>query len=302
MQINKLISRHLNIKQSRRNIVNGINYYQCFCSSSSSSSSHSNGSNDNNGTNHVDIKNKILLNAIEKQYQVVYGWNNQAIIQSCKDLNVSPVVHTTLTRGPVEMVEFYLNMKHQHVMDKLKIFQLQQTTTVDDTKRAENDNENIKSESIPPNPLLSRSEILKFVMNTHLDYMQPCKSTWPDALALLTEPSQAPYTAEIMLSSLNDICSAMGIETARYEKQTQQLYSFFVYLLCTHRHYHAFHFFHFFFIHFTVIIGICRYDWYTERASLMTLFALTEFYLVQDDSDNSADTRYVNHHVLFVTL
>ena len=128
-----------NLAQFRR--VNRIYYNQSFCSSSSSFSTHFD--NDNNSDRNINIKQKILQNAIEKQYQITYGWNNLAILQSCHDLNISPVVHTTLTRGPVEMVEFYLSMKHQHVMNKLKEFQLQHTT-LDNMKPMENNNKSFE--------------------------------------------------------------------------------------------------------------------------------------------------------------
>ena len=42
------------------------------------------------------------------------------------------------------------------------------------------------------------------------------------------------------------------------------------------------------------------YDWYTERTSLITLFTIMELYMIQDESENSNETRFVLYHAIYV--
>jgi ubiquinone biosynthesis protein COQ9 len=172
-----------------------------------------------------DIKLKILSKSLENQPQ--YGWTNEAIVQSVKQLNLNPALHTVISRGPVEIVEYFIKLRNENVINQLNEY-----------KKAHEMDE------------INQTELLKSSLFYHLDYLSPYKSTWPHALSLLASPTQIPQTISLTQQTVEDLCRAIGFETTRY-------------------------------------------DWYLERASLISLLGMMELYMIQDTSANSEDTRFL---------
>ena len=143
------------------------------------------------------IKREILSLALKKHSQ--YGWTDDAIIDSVKELGLNPVSHTIIQRGPVEIVEHFLKLKNDFVISKLVEYKSKDPEIL-------NTEHDVKGK---------QKELLTLALNSHLDYFQPYRSTWATALALLAAPQQIPHTLELVQSSVDQLCHEAGLETSR---------------------------------------------------------------------------------------
>lgn len=115
-----------------------------------------------------------------------------------------------MSRGPIELVEYFLIQKRDHVVN---FFQKQDGDS--------------KIESIPKyfvfdygihanDPLLS-------MMEAHLDYLSPHISNWSSALAILGNPANYPNESLIILGDvLDDFCRVADLKTARLDWYTER--------------------------------------------------------------------------------
>lgn len=149
----------------------------------------------------TNVKTDILAKALS--YHSSLGWTDEAIVQSVRDLNINPVSHTIVGRGAVETVEYFLQLKQAHVMQKVKEFNDDMPPLPDPTKE---------------DTMERQKKLLKCAFNAGLDFMEPYRVNWASALALLLAPAQAPRTLETLLTgAVDDLCAAADIRGARYD-------------------------------------------------------------------------------------
>lgn len=202
------------------------------------------------------------------------GWSNEAIAQGVLDLGYSAQVHTVITKGPVELVEKFIEKKRAFVSEKMKLYlsgkecsdsadvrspSMEAFHVVVDTKEVSNSNkdstDNINNIPTPPAAPVrrSRADILNKAISLHLEYTYPHLGKWPGAVALLLEPSHVPNTIRLVRANIEDIVDFASIETSRL-------------------------------------------DWYTERFGLLAVICSAEMMLMQDKTENFSETRSVDYY------
>jgi ubiquinone biosynthesis protein COQ9 len=105
-------------------------------------------------------------------------------------------LHAIIERGPVELVEYFLWIRNENVIKKIKDYH---KPTSDET--AEHD--------------LSCTNFELVEMN--IDLLAPYITTWPQALVLLIEPKNIPHSASIFLQISDQLCIASGVKASRLD-------------------------------------------------------------------------------------
>ena len=62
-----------------------------------------------------DLKEQILRQSFTHVRE--YGWTDESLLRGIKDLGLSPLNHTIVDRGAVEIVEYFLKEKNKHVKE-----------------------------------------------------------------------------------------------------------------------------------------------------------------------------------------
>ncbi len=63
----------------------------------------------------LDLKEQILRQSFTHVKE--YGWTDESLLRGIKDLGLSPLTHTIVDRGAVEIVEYFLKEKNKHVKE-----------------------------------------------------------------------------------------------------------------------------------------------------------------------------------------
>ena len=63
----------------------------------------------------VDLKEQILRQSFTHVKEC--GWTDESLLRGIKDLGLSPLTHTIVDRGAVEIVEYFLKEKNKHVKE-----------------------------------------------------------------------------------------------------------------------------------------------------------------------------------------
>jgi ubiquinone biosynthesis protein COQ9 len=160
-----------------------------------SSRSNSSTTTDSSSRN---LKRELLDRALS--HVASLGWSDVALAQAATDLGLTPMSSTMISRGAVELVEHFLGKKREQVSKTMS--ELLSTP--------------------PPGPPLTQSEILYHAVETHINFIQPIRQTWPAALALLVAPQNIPYTLVHMEEMTGDLCDFLDIRAARIDWYTER--------------------------------------------------------------------------------
>lgn len=99
----------------------------------------------------VDLKEQILRQSFTHVPEC--GWTDESILRGIKDLGLSPLTHTIVDRGAVEIVEHFLKEKNKHVKELF----------------TKSNNESVQ---IPDNRKSSSETMLYQVLEAHFDYIR----------------------------------------------------------------------------------------------------------------------------------
>ena len=126
---------------------------------------------------------------------------NEALIRGTMDSQLPINAFATINRGPVELVEYFLLEKKDEVLKSL------QDAGSDNCDQDEHDDS--KSNITVDTP------ILQLMMERNIDLLRPHLKYWPEALALLLEPKNIPYTMQVLFHISDELCEASGIRASR---------------------------------------------------------------------------------------
>lgn len=222
--------------------VNRISVGRCFLSTETASPN-------NYGPN---LRNDILEASLRNVHAL--GWTQECIVKAVLDLGLPPLTHRVLGRGPVEVVEYFIEKKRNYAKEQVAALYAdwnnQTNSSSDNTDNSTGSSESTQShdESHSDRPGPDRDTVLETAIEAHIDFIAPYVSTWPSALATFADPTQASFAMSTALQLADDIVSYGDIQASRG-------------------------------------------DWYTERMLAVMLYSSTELYLLTDTSPDLQDTK-----------
>jgi ubiquinone biosynthesis protein COQ9 len=229
---------------------------------------------------------KDLLNAAIRNVPVL-GWTQESIVKAALDLGLPPLTHRIIGRGPVELVEYFLEQKREFAKNRVaeERFRSSEGThtasyqhsdsppqekethsepdanstsySANDEEFSNSSNGNThytsstysSSSSSPSSSSAARYPLLLAFLEAHVEYVLPYRSTWPSALATFAEPTQVSYAISAAMQAADDIVVLTEGKDA------------------------------------------ARMDWYAERLLAFGLHMHTELYMVADTSEDLKDTK-----------
>eukprot|EP01032_Pedospumella_encystans_P011559 gene11559-13432_t len=208
-----------------------------------------------------NLRNDILEASLKNVHML--GWTQETIVKAVLDLGLPPLTHRVLGRGPVELVEFFIDKKRAFAKERVADLRAQwnnkaQSTSMNsssssqtasssgDASAAHDSQQNMHEAHHVTGPDVDT--ILQVAIEAHIDYIYPYAHTWPSALATFADPSQASYAVTTAMQLADDIVSMSDIQASRG-------------------------------------------DWYTERLLATMLYSSTELFMLTDTSENLQDTK-----------
>eukprot|EP01032_Pedospumella_encystans_P009200 gene9200-10854_t len=211
-----------------------------------------------------NLRNDILEASLRNVHML--GWTQETIVKAVLDLGLPPLTHRVLGRGPVELVEFFIDKKRAFAKERVADLRAQwnnktpstPTDSSSATQTASSSGESGAVHETQPNAHEEHhgngqsgpdvDTILQVAIEAHIDYIYPYAHTWPSALATFADPSQASYAVTTAMQLADDIVSMSDIQASRG-------------------------------------------DWYTERLLATMLYSSTELFMLTDTSENLQDTK-----------
>ena len=132
-----------------------------------------------------------LKHAVEK------GWSRDALRAAAKDLGLSPAIGGLLDRGDVELVEYFLDKCNGKLTEDLKSMEAQ-----------------LKEMRI--------RDKIRTAVKIRLEMVQPYINVWPQALAVLAQPQNAPRAVSKLAKMVDDIWIAAGDTSEDYNWYTKR--------------------------------------------------------------------------------
>jgi ubiquinone biosynthesis protein COQ9 len=158
------------------------------------------------------------------------GWTQECIAKGVMDLDLPPLTHRVLGRGPVELVEHFIDKKRNFAKERVADLQAKrnQPQSSAEPDSAESRRTDSYAQATHNNPLTT-DEILQEAIEAHIDYIAPYIHTWPSALALFADPMQMSVAMTTGLQLADDIVTFGGIETSRGDWYTERLLAIMLY-------------------------------------------------------------------------
>uniref|UniRef100_A0A336LME5 Ubiquinone biosynthesis protein n=1 Tax=Culicoides sonorensis TaxID=179676 RepID=A0A336LME5_CULSO len=201
-----------------------------FMNSSSTNSEENRGNEKpkENETEPLAIKVKILEAALS--HVPKHGWSKKALSSGAEDVGLPSISHGMFPRGGVEIIEYFNAQCNTELIEYLK------------KASAENSNN-------------SPTEFIAKAVQFRLRMIVPYKDLWPQALALMSVPSNVPVSLSNLLTMVDDICYYAGDRSVDF-------------------------------------------NWYTRRIGLASIFKATEFFMLQDKSNDHEKTwSFLEHRI-----
>lgn len=114
-----------------------------------------------------------------------YGWSRQTISKGAQAIGYPGIVHGMFPHGGIELVHYFYSRCNQRLIEELKI-------------------ELATTKSYNPIEFVSKAVQLRLKM------IEPYTSQWPQALGLMSLPSNAPKSLAHLLTLIDDICYYAG--------------------------------------------------------------------------------------------
>jgi len=202
-----------------------------------------------------NLRNDILEASLRNVHAL--GWTQECIVKAVLDLGLPPLTHRVLGRGPVEVVEYFIEKKRNYAKEQVAAlhadWNARSNTSSDPNTSASAEategnqtGDDTHDSSDRPGP--DRDTVLQVAIEAHIDFIAPYVTTWPNALATFADPAQASYAMSSAMQLADDIVSYGDVQASRG-------------------------------------------DWYTERVLAVMLYSSTELYMLTDTSPNLQDTK-----------
>lgn len=202
-----------------------------------------------------NLRTDILEASIKNVHAL--GWTQECIVKAVLDLGLPPLTHRVIGRGPVEVVEYFIEKKRNYAKECVATLHAEwnhpsssKSSQPADTEEPNVSNnahvEDFTEEIAQSGPDMDR--ILQVAIEAHIDFIAPYITTWPNALATFADPMQASFAMSTALQLADDIVSYGGIQTSRG-------------------------------------------DWYSERMLAIMLYSSTELFMLADNSPDLQDTK-----------
>lgn len=158
------------------------------------------------------------------------GWTQECIAKGVMDLGLPPLTHRVLGRGPVELVEYFIDKKRNYAKERVAALQAKRNQPEPSTESEPTDARRTDSFSQADHRSpLTTDEILQEAIEAHIDYIAPYVHTWPSALALFADPMQVSVAMTTGLQLADDIVTYGGIEASRGDWYTERLLAIMLY-------------------------------------------------------------------------
>jgi ubiquinone biosynthesis protein COQ9 len=188
----------------RPNVCGGSTSRPCSGSGNPSGNSNSSGQfapdgNDFDGDSYEkDVKAKILQSSL--QHVPLHGWSRDTVAAGAEELGYPDTVHGLFRDPGAELALYFYSASNDSLSQLLR----------DGTLAL---------------PRESKAELTAFLANaikTRLLMLQPYLNQWPQAIALLSKPSNAPHALSNLMTLVNDVCYYAGdrsIDTRWYTRR-----------------------------------------------------------------------------------
>jgi ubiquinone biosynthesis protein COQ9 len=158
------------------------------------------------------------------------GWTQECTAKGVMDLGLPPLTHRVLGRGPVELVEYFIDKKRNYAKERVAALQSKRSHPEPSTEPDTVDGRRTDSHAQSTHStLLTTDEILQEAIEAHIDYIAPYVHTWPSALALFADPMQMSVAMTTGLQLADDIVTYGGIEASRGDWYTERLLAIMLY-------------------------------------------------------------------------
>lgn len=137
------------------------------------------------------IRNDILEASL--QYVKTYGWSPEAIAHGAESINYPGVIHGMFPNGGIELIHYFLTKCNRELIE-----QLQKEVA------------RITDENGKPIEKLNPRDFAIRAIRLRLEMIIPYKDSWPQALATMTLPQNAPTSLAHLLTLVDDICYCAG--------------------------------------------------------------------------------------------
>ena len=182
-----------------------------------------------NGASSSSLRKDILEASIKNVPAL--GWTQDSIAKAVMELGLPAHTHRVLSRGPVEVVEYFIEQKRDYAKERVAELRTQYHKAEASTKSEDPDisNMNDDHDHYDSHREVSADEVLHTAIEAHIDYMAPYVHTWPSALALFADPSQASAAMSTGLQIADDIVTFGGVEASRGDWYTERLLAIMLY-------------------------------------------------------------------------
>jgi rpsU-divergently transcribed protein len=155
------------------------------------------------------------------------GWTQDSIAKGVMDLGLPPLSHRILSRGPIEVVEYFIDKKRTYA--KERVAALQGKYAVLEHANESFNTVNNPGESPTGDKQSRTDEMMQESFEAHIDFLAPYVQTWPSALALFADPMQMSVAMTTGMQIADDIVTLGGIEASRNDWYTERLLAVMLY-------------------------------------------------------------------------
>ena len=136
------------------------------------------------------------------------GWNQKALERATLDLGISAAAAGIFPRGPVELVEYFVDRCNRQLAEDL---QAQIPESAEPAEHSDN-TENEEQAAFPPPPGSSHNdetvqrEKLVLVIQKRIMMIEPYRAVWPEALALQALPQNGLVAFKQTAELADELC------------------------------------------------------------------------------------------------
>lgn len=157
--------------------------------SSTDSNSDSDYSSDGEDQTKTDMKRSEILQAA-LSFVPQHGWTKQSLMLGAEKVELPGISHSLIGRGPIELVEFFNTSANYELEDKL--------ATEQDSQ-------------------LSTHQFLHSAVTTRLKMLTPYIHHWPQAMAMMALPSNAPTALKNLTRMVDDMWYYAGDRSTYFD-------------------------------------------------------------------------------------
>lgn len=132
-----------------------------------------------------EIRNQILEASLP--FVSKYGWTREAISRGAESINYANVTHGLFPKDGVELINYFYRKCNREVIERMQT----EATNVGKT-----------------------SEFFEKALRLRLELIVPYRETWPQAIAILAMPLNAPTSLAQLLTFVDDVCHLAGDRSA----------------------------------------------------------------------------------------